>query len=76
MASIDVAEVEDPIGSAHHKAGVLIGLLSSPRGRKKFEIMKGIAESLFNDTGTLYCAVMEARYQERLEAQQTSDEPR
>jgi hypothetical protein len=53
-------DIEEAIFNAQHKAATLVGLMESPKGRQKTEIIKGLIRSLENDIDVLVCEVYEA----------------
>jgi hypothetical protein len=63
VAAIDLEEIEDAVFSAYHKAATLKGVMDSPRGRQKTDVMAGLVESMLEDIDTLAAAMFEARKQ-------------
>jgi hypothetical protein len=66
MAAIEHTDIEDAIWRADHEAITLEGLMRSPRGRQKTEVIAGLIKSLTDDTGDLLCAIFEARSRDHL----------
>jgi hypothetical protein len=59
---------DEALLSAHHKAITLQGMMASPRGREKTEVMAGLVSSLLNDIDTLVCVRIDAIMDEVLAA--------
>jgi hypothetical protein len=54
-------KLADLIMSAHHKAGILVGLMEGPKNNHlKTAIVRGLIRALQDDTETLACEVLEA----------------
>jgi hypothetical protein len=48
-----IMEIADTVTSANHKAIVLVGVLQSPKGRHKANIVAGLANSIDRSMGEL-----------------------
>lgn len=68
MAAIEVDNIEGAIDSAYHKASIIEGLLRSPKGRQKTATIEGLVRSLLDDVDDVACILLEARYQDRQNA--------
>jgi hypothetical protein len=68
MAAIKVEDIEETVESAYHKASIVQGLLRSQKGRHKTATIEGLLRSLLDDVDDVACILLDARYQERQNA--------